>query len=344
MLLTYILFAVSLVVILLACELFSNGVEWFGHRLNLGEGAVGSILAAIGTALPETIIPILAIMLGTSGGQSIGVGAIIGSSFMLATLAMFVSGVAAFVFSKTRKRSLELSIHQTTFKRDLRYFLLSYALALLAAAIHIRGVQLFIAIMLLSIYAHYFRSTLLDGGEAGSDLKPLHFHKKGLPPQWRLIALQLLVSLGVIIYGAHLFIAQVMSLSEHFAISTLILSLLVTPIATELPEKFNSVIWIRSNKDTLAIGNITGAMVFQSCILPTVGIIATPWRLNEPAVVAALLGIIASISLLAIVSARGKLKASYLVLNGVFYFGFIAYVFAANTFGEGFISLLISRL
>ncbi len=45
--------------------------------------------------------------------------------------------------------------------------------------------------------------------------------------------------------------------------------LLVAPIATELPEKFNAVIWIRQGKDTLAMGNITGAMVFQASI-PTV--------------------------------------------------------------------------
>ena len=48
-----------------------------------------------------------------------------------------------------------------------------------------------------------------------------------------------------------------------------ILALIIAPIATELPEKFNSVLWVRTGKDTLAMGNITGAMVFQSCV-PTV--------------------------------------------------------------------------
>lgn len=343
MLTTYALFTISLVVILIACELFSNGVEWFGHRLDLGEGAVGSILAAIGTALPETIIPILAIMLGTSSGESIGIGAIIGSSFMLATLAMFVAGTAVFIFSFTRGRPRILNIHLTTLMRDLRYFLVSYGLALLAALIPVRGVQLFIAIMLVAIYAQYFRSTISDSGETGTDLKPLHFHKEGLPPRWRLIALQLLVSLGIIIFGAHIFIDQVISLSEYFIIPTLILSLLVTPIATELPEKFNSVLWVRKKKDTLAIGNISGAMVFQSCILPTVGIIATPWQLSEAAIVAALFGIVASISLLVILKIKKQLRASNLIFNGIFYFGFIAYVLAADTLGENFITGFLSH-
>ncbi|WP_254633364.1 hypothetical protein [Acinetobacter seifertii] len=54
MLLTFILFFVSAAAIYLACEYFVNGIEWFGKRLNLGATAVGSVLAAFGTALPES--------------------------------------------------------------------------------------------------------------------------------------------------------------------------------------------------------------------------------------------------------------------------------------------------
>jgi cation:H+ antiporter len=60
-------------------------------------------------------------------------------------------------------------------------------------------------------------------------------------------------------------------------VSPLLLSLLIIPIATELPEKVNSILWIRRGKDTLAFGNITGAMVFQGTLLPAIGILLTPW-------------------------------------------------------------------
>jgi cation:H+ antiporter len=59
---------VSLVIILFAAELFTNGIEWMGRKLGLGEGAVGSVLAAVGTALPETLIPIIAIVFATAEG------------------------------------------------------------------------------------------------------------------------------------------------------------------------------------------------------------------------------------------------------------------------------------
>ena len=43
--------AVALLVILAGAELFTNGIEWFGRKLELAEGAVGSVLAAVGFAL-----------------------------------------------------------------------------------------------------------------------------------------------------------------------------------------------------------------------------------------------------------------------------------------------------
>src|SRR6185437_13900708 len=100
---------VSFVVILAGAELFTNGIEWFGHKLGLAEGAVGSVLAAVGTALPETMIPIIAILFATGGGagesstaHAIGIGAILGAPFMLSTLAMFVTGVAVLIVARRR--------------------------------------------------------------------------------------------------------------------------------------------------------------------------------------------------------------------------------------------------
>ncbi|MBA3792077.1 MAG: sodium:calcium antiporter, partial [Rubrobacter sp.] len=94
---------ISAVVIVAAAALFTNAVEILGDRLNLGQGAVGSVLAAVGTALPETMIPfvaIIAILLGggSAASSDIGVGAILGAPFLLATLALFVAGVSILAF------------------------------------------------------------------------------------------------------------------------------------------------------------------------------------------------------------------------------------------------------
>src|SRR5215217_5736231 len=95
---SWLMLIVGLVVILVGCDLFTNSIEWLGKKLDLNEGVLGSIFAAVGTALPETMIPIVAVLLGASAGavasdgsdshaNEVGIGAIIGAPFMLATVA-----------------------------------------------------------------------------------------------------------------------------------------------------------------------------------------------------------------------------------------------------------------
>ena len=83
------LFVASVVITLAGCHLFTNGIEWLGKRLNISEGAVGSVFAAVGTTLPETSIPIIAIFFGAGREQmEVGLGAILGAPFMLSTLVL----------------------------------------------------------------------------------------------------------------------------------------------------------------------------------------------------------------------------------------------------------------
>src|SRR4249920_263481 len=124
-----LLLAIAFIVILIGAELFTNGIEWVGRKLDLAEGAVGSVLAAVGTALPETMIPTIAILF-TAGdaGNAIGVGALLGAPFMLATLAMFVTGVAV-LFRRRNGGDDVMLVDRTVLVHDLRYFAFCYALA-----------------------------------------------------------------------------------------------------------------------------------------------------------------------------------------------------------------------
>src|SRR5215211_3002731 len=113
----------SFAVILSGALLFTNAIEWSGHRLGLGEGATGSLLAAVGTAMPETLIPIVAIVGGAEGGDDVAIGAIIGAPFPLATIAMAVVGVAALGFRGRRSQDIRLDADTETVYRDLVFFL-----------------------------------------------------------------------------------------------------------------------------------------------------------------------------------------------------------------------------
>ena len=108
--------------------LFTNAVEWIGHKLNLGEGAVGSILAAVGTAMPETLIAIVALLSVSEGSEDVAIGAIVGAPFLLATLAMGLVGLFAYLYRDRREQGLRLKAHRPTLERDLIFFLVFFAL------------------------------------------------------------------------------------------------------------------------------------------------------------------------------------------------------------------------
>ena len=276
---------IALIVILIGAELFTNGIEWVGRSLNLAEGAVGSVLAAVGTALPETLIPIIAIVFATgAASDEVGVGAILGAPFMLSTLAMFVTGVAVLAYRRRRATGGEMRIDAKVLGHDVRYFAIAYSIAIGSAFLpqEPTWIRWLAAALLIGIYAWYVRGHLkAEVAEETEDLAPLRFRRIDMQahradpvvPRLRVINLQVLVALGFIIVGAVFFVDAVEHLATTLGVSEVLLALVIAPVATELPEKFNSIIWVRQNKDTLAMGNITGAMVFQSCIPTVVGLV-----------------------------------------------------------------------
>jgi cation:H+ antiporter len=130
--------------------------------------------------------------------------------------------------------------------------------------------------------------------------------------------LQLALGFGLLIAGAKGFVHGVEHLSASIGISPLVLSLLLVPVATELPEKVNSILWIRRGKDTLAFGNITGAMVFQGSLLPAIGISMTPWQWNFT-VLTGVIVTLAGAAWLMLLAYRGRLHVWHLLVNGTLY-------------------------
>ncbi|MHB9092806.1 MAG: sodium:calcium antiporter, partial [Chloroflexota bacterium] len=237
MLLSVALLVVSITIILVACELFTNSIEWLGKKLNLGEGAVGSILAAVGTALPETLLPIIAIVfVGTEASNEIGIGAILGAPFMLSTLAFFVTGTAILIFSSRGRRTTMMKVNTTILGRDMRFFLVVYVIAAAAAFIPWHIVKVGIAVFLVGLYLYYVMRTLGgDESAGGEDLSPLLFARNVEVPSLAIVLVQVFVSLGLIILGARIFVQNMEIVAHAAGVAPLVLALIIAPVATELP-------------------------------------------------------------------------------------------------------------
>ncbi len=340
-----VVLVIAFLIILAGAELFTNGIEWFGHKLGLAEGAVGSVLAAVGTALPETMIPIIAIIFAS--GQSsaeVGIGAILGAPFMLATLAMFVTGVAVLWVARNRADGDLMRVNTGVLAHDMRYFAIAYALAIGAAFLPVEPVWLkwIVAAVLIGIYGWYVKGHFeADAESSGDDLAPLRFHRldrngvqvDAAVPRLRIVSLQVVAALALIVLGAVVFVDAVDHLASQLGVDSVLLALVVAPIATELPEKFNSVIWVRQGKDTLAMGNITGAMVFQATIPTVVALVfaSSSWVVDDGSYVAFASAGIAFLSsgfIFIPMARRGVLHGKNLLVGGVFYLAYLGLVAA----------------
>jgi cation:H+ antiporter len=294
--------ALSFAIILLGSELFTNGVEWAGHRLGIAEAAVGSLLAAVGTALPETFVPAVALLSGRespAAHSAVGVGAIVGAPLMLSTVALFVMGAAALAFRRRRGR-IALRVVREDARRDLAVFFSIFLLLVIAGTIELGPVlRHILAVALLAVYAGYaivmLRLKRADDAEVehGLYFESISRGKPFEPRAWTTLA-QVVVGVGAILFGAIQFVDQIILFSAHAHLNPGVLSLILSPLATELPEKYNSVIWIRRKKDHLALANITGAMVFQSCIPVALGLALSPWHLTGPELLAAAITLVSS--------------------------------------------------
>jgi cation:H+ antiporter len=327
---SWVLLAVSLVVILIGCDLFTNGVEWLGKKLSLGEGVVGSVLAAVGTCMPETLIAILAIVFGEKSGvgDDIGIGAILGAPLMLSTLAFCLTGAAVLVFSVTKRRTAKMRVDHRILGRDLRFFFIVFSLAAVASYLPGKPYKAAVALVLVGLYGLYVRQTFADkrGPESDEDISPLHFKRSSAdPPLWLVIS-QSALGVAILVYGAHLFVKELVFVAAATGIRPLILSLIITPVATELPEKINSIIWVRQKKDTLALGNISGAMVFQSSISPAIGMVLTDWKLDNQALAVIVVALGSAAAVWGSMLWKKRLSPYVLLMGGVFYAGYLWWV------------------
>ena len=327
-----ILLVLSFAVILAGALLFTNAVEWAGHKLGLGEGATGSVLAAVGTAMPETLIPIVAIIGGAEGSEDVAIGAIIGAPFLLATIAMALVGISALIFTGRREQGTELRADVETLDRDLIFFLVFFAAGLAIGLVVPEALHVPLAVVFVLAYALYVRQTLRGGGavQKAETIGPLYMDRTpGDEPPGSTIAIQFLVGLGAIVGGAHLFVEELLHVAESIGLEPLVLSLVLAPLATELPEKANSFFWVKDGKDSLALGNLTGALVFPATIPIAVGLALTEWDHGRFALLSAGLGLAGGALAYWALRLRGRFELLPILLWSALFVAFIVYVAVA---------------
>jgi cation:H+ antiporter len=323
----------ALLLLVVCSDAFTNSVEWIGELLDLSRSAVGSVIAAVGSSLPETMIAAVALLvLHDRTSTEIGIGAVIGAPFMLGTLAFALIGVIASLRSRPSRpsRALGVRLDATTF--GLALFVLTFALVVGASFAPAPLLRVAVSIIVIGAYLGYLAYHLRLRDEA-SDMAPppLRLAPRTARPSPALVIVQFVAALVLTIVASRLFIASLGAISAAFGISAIVVSLILSPIATELPELMNVTIWMRRGFDELALGNVIGAMMFQTSIGSSIAMLASPWHLDRMAYGACAAAFAGALLVLAVTWIRRRVEPAALVACSLFYAGYIVYAFASRS-------------
>lgn len=321
LILTVVLLLGSAATIYFACEFFVNGVEWLGRRFSVGSTATATILAAFGTALPESAITFVAVAFGKSDAQrELGVGAALGGPLVLATIAYATVGATLMLSGRHLQRTRKVRDEFQRLSRDQSWFLTIFIVKL-AVGLVAFTFKPWLGIAFLGAYGLYFWKEMSrdDSGEAEEQLEPLIIGRKvsGQPPL-ALSALQTGVALVVIFAASRVFVGQLDALAPFLGLKPQLLALLLSPIATELPETMNAIIWVRQGKHRLALANISGAMMIQATVPTAFGLFFTPWMLDRSLILGGAITALA-VAIMLISFRRGVISRGFLASMALFY-------------------------
>jgi cation:H+ antiporter len=324
--LTIGLLLAAAVAIYVACEYFVNGVEWVGRKLAVSQHATGSILAAFGTALPESAVTLVAVAFGATAAQKdIGVGAALGGPLVLATIAYATVGITLLACRQKLPHSAAVRDEFQHLSRDQGWFLVIF-LVKVGLGLVVFAWKPWLGVFFLLAYAAYFWKEMSggpgfdEGAPEPLKLAPRH----AVPPTWAALA-QTLAALVLIFAASRFFVVQLDVLGPQLGLRPQLVALLFSPVATELPETLNAVIWVRQGKHRLALANISGAMMIQATVPSALGIFFTPWLFDESLIVAA--GItLAAILVMFTVFHRGITSRLLLASMALLYAVFMAWV------------------
>lgn len=314
------------VAVALAAQTFTNAIEWLGFHLRLGDRLLGGVLAAWGTALPELAVPLVAVVGGSSAAQAVGVGAILGAPFLLATMAFALIG-AAVALRAARGRDRTLAAHPRSTSADLLWFVALLALAVAVGTPGLHALRGWAVALLIGGYAFYLVTALRHPGSQ-TPPRPERFAlwRPRRAPGLGAVLVEAAAAVVLLLAGAEAFVSAVTGLGHALGVSHLVLAVVLAPLATELPEVMNSVVWTWRGRDDLALSAVTGAMIIQSTVGPSLGIALTAWRLGPTESFAAALALVAALFFAFSLRALRRLDAPRLLFGAAFYAMFLVAV------------------
>jgi cation:H+ antiporter len=264
-LLVYIIFVVSLAVLIYGADVIINQSEKIALKFGISEYIIGATLVALGTSLPEMAASISA---SINGKPELSISNIVGSNILNIAL---VLGTVLIIAKGGVKP------HRDFFEKDSSWALfpvLIFIAAILSGEISRFTGMLFIVLMgaYILFLLKYDKDTLeisdLDTQDANSQFN------------WVKTSLLLLAGFVMVVYGADYTVYSASKIAKSFGVSDWVVGVVLVALGTSMPELIVSITAAIKGKADMAIGNIIGSNMANITIALGAAAVANPIKID----------------------------------------------------------------
>lgn len=267
--------------LIFASWVLSYGAEHLSMRF--GAKFVGRTLLSVATTLPEIAIVMYAASVGL---YEVAIGAGLGSNVLMMTLGLaLMLLIATTKLSKAPLKRIDVS----TFKVDKIFLLVS---ALISAGLLVDGYNFVDGFIFVGMFVGYVLIAYIEMKREQKVSGPAVVHSvdnqsisssehvlSNRNDMTKAILAFIAGTIGIVV-GAGPFIHSLQTFSEDIGVSTIVLAVIISPIAGEMPEKISMMILARKGAAgaAIAIANVLGSKILNNSLLLGVAVIAAMYH------------------------------------------------------------------
>ena len=297
----------GLALLILGAELIIRGSVSFGRKLRVSLFAIGVVIVAGGTSLPELASSINAVV---SNHPDLAVGAVIGSN-----IANLILVMAATSFLIPISKINQNQINQAWINIGLAVILITMSFLIIPFNF-IYGI-LAIGLLFLTMYIQ-----VKQGSLDVSDVE-----EKG---DYSLILSIIFIVLGIIllIYGSDLFVDSAINIATQLNIPEAIIGISLVAFGTSLPELVVGILSAIRRKVDFALGNVLGSNIYN--VLGVLGVSSFFGNFNVPTVIGSadlLFMLFVTVMILGFMFFLKRIGRTYGSVGLILYVGYIFYIY-----------------
>jgi len=263
-LLVYIIFIISLAVLIYGADVIINQSEKIALKFGISEYIIGATLIALGTSLPEMAASVSA---SFNGKPELAISNIVGSNILNITL---VLGVVLIIAKGVNPR-------RDFFEKDSSWAL--FPVLIFIAAILGGEISRFIGVTFIILMGAYILFLLrydkdtLEISDIDNDINTTDFN-------WFKTISLLIIGFLMVVYGADYTVDSASKIAKSFGVSDWIIGVILIALGTSMPELIVSITAAIKGKADMAIGNIIGSNMANITIALGAAAVTNPIKLD----------------------------------------------------------------